>query len=821
VNLLAEDKNTNYLQSEKVRALYMQAPISNLMAFAVSTLFYFIFNDRVASTALFGWMALMWLALAYRLLLWQRYRLSPKTLSDQIWLRRYTIGSLFVGVAWSLVSIILIGIRDMFAAVTLFILIFGVLSASVAILSVHMPAFIAYTYPQILMLGAVVAQQHFTSAYLLDAGLMIYLVMLTLFARNANKQFNSHVLLATQNRDLVAQLNSEIERREEVIKARTEELSRTNEELAKEVAERKNAENDAKLQYGLLRSVLDATPDLIFYKDYRHRDGVYLGSNQAFAAFVGRSREEVIGKSDLELFEVETGNFFRSKDWEMLNANETRINEEWVTYPDGRMVLLSTLKTPFYDSDDNVLGVLGVSRDITEQKKTENALRQQEHSLRYLAHHDTLTGLPNRLLFIDRLKQSVQKAHRKGSGLGVLFIDLDHFKEINDSLGHSIGDQLLKAVSLRLKNSVRQEDTVARLGGDEFTIIMEELNDSMAASSLAEKILEAFWSPLRIQHQDLSITASIGISLYPSDGEDTETLLRNADAAMYRAKYEGRNAFRFYSVDMTERALARVAMESALRVALNEGQFILHFQPQVDFQTGRTVGAEALIRWWHPTEGLLLPDRFIPIAEDTGQIVAIGTWVLEEVCRTCRRWEEAGVQGIRIALNISGRQMLNSALTATVRDTLEAIGCDPGSLELEITEGFLIQQPDKTKLILKELREMGIRIAVDDFGTGYSSLSYLKQFPLSKLKIDSTFVRDIPFDINDQAISTAIIALGKSLGLKVVAEGVENQQQADFLKAQACDQAQGYLYGNPMPEADFLRYWRAALEKMPDSNQAT
>lgn len=499
----------------------------------------------------------------------------------------------------------------------------------------------------------------------------------------------------------------------------------------------------------------------------------------------------------------------------MLNACQTRINEEWVTYPGGRRVLLSTLKTPFYDTDDNVLGVLGVSRDITEQKKTEETLRQQERSLRHLAHHDPLTGLPNRLLFIDRLTQSIEKAHRMNTGLAVLFIDLDHFKEINDSLGHSIGDQLLKAVSLRLQGSVRKEDTVARLGGDEFTIIIEQLHDAMAASLLAEKILEAFWAPLQIQSQDLSITASIGISLYPADGKDTETLLRNADAAMYQAKYEGRNAFRFYSVDMTERALARIAMEFALRGALRERQFILHFQPQVDFPSGRLFGVEALIRWNNPHEGMLLPERFIPVAEDSGQIVQIGAWVLEEVCRVIRRWEGAGMTGITVAINLSGRQMLNSDLTQTVRNALARTGCAAGSLELEVTEGFLIHQPDKTKLILQDLRDMGIKIAVDDFGTGYSSLSYLKQFPISKLKIDYTFIRHIPVDPSDKAISTAIIALGKALGLTVIAEGVENQEQADFLRSQGCDQAQGHLYGSPMTEEAFLSYWQSSFENSP------
>lgn len=803
-----------FLTDQKVEALYMQAPISNATVFVISSLFYFALQGHLDPGLLGLWVLLMWSAAGYRLVLWQVHRRRAETKSSDFWLRHYTLGSVLVGGSWSAIHLFLQNMQDVIAVVALFMLLFGVLSSSVAILSVHIPAFVGYTAPQVLVAAGTLVGHGDASLTLLALALLLYLLMLLLFARNAFRQFKSTLQLASENQVLATQLDSENREREVVIRERTAELER-------EVGEREAAEQRAKMQFGILRSVLDSTPDLIFFKDYRDRNGVYIGCNEAFCEFVGRGMKTIIGSTDLDLFDAEVGTFFRGKDREMLDANQTRINEEWVTYPDGHKVLLSTLKTPFHDQDDEVVGVLGVSRDITEQKQAEDALRRQQQSLRHMAHHDALTNLPNRLLLTDRLSQSILKAHREGTGLGLFFIDLDRFKQINDSLGHSVGDQLLKAVSDRLLECVRENDTVARLGGDEFVILAENLPGSAAANTLIEKVLGAFVQPFNLGEQLLQVSASIGISLYPNDGGDSETLLSNADAAMYRAKADGRNAYRYYSAEMTEQALARVALETALRVALSEDQFELHYQPQVNIHTGRLVGAEALLRWIHPAQGQVMPGAFISIAEESGLIKEIGRWVLEQACVQLRDWRGRGISGFHVAVNLSGREMSQLDLVESVDRALAQSGCDPTQLELEITEGFLVQQPAKAKEILQTLRARGVMIAVDDFGTGYSSLSYLKQYPISKLKIDQSFVRDLSEDADDQAIVRAIIALGRSLDMEVIGEGVETEAQASYLRAEGCNQAQGFLYARPMSVAQFETYLRDHLDSLSQTDQST
>ena len=467
---------------------------------------------------------------------------------------------------------------------------------------------------------------------------------------------------------------------------------------------------------------------------------------------------------------------------------------------------LELLATPLWGKDGEVSGIIETLHDISSRIAIQNELIKKQQSLDHLAHHDTLTGLPNRLLFFDRLNQTLHNAHRYSSKLALLFIDIDHFKEINDGLGHSLGDKLLKAVSRRLESNIREDDTVARLGGDEFTVIIGQLVENRFAGKLAQKLIECLHHPINIDGQDFSITASVGISIYPDDGTDAETLLKNADAAMYRAKAVGRNTFQFYTDDMTTRAFERVRMESALREAIIKDQFFMHYQPQLDLQSGQVIGAEALIRWKHPEKGILSPTHFIPMAEESGQIFEIGNWILRYVCRQITKWQDTQQLQIPISINVSGKQLIHGSLYDSVLDVLRDSSCKTQQIELEITEGFLMQNPARSINELRQLRDLGVNIAIDDFGTGYSSLSHLKQFPLTKLKIDQSFVRDVSIDPNDQAIIRAIIALGKSLGLSTIAEGVEYEEQRTFLLTEGCDAAQGFYYSPPLREQEFLEF---------------
>jgi diguanylate cyclase (GGDEF)-like protein/PAS domain S-box-containing protein len=437
-----------------------------------------------------------------------------------------------------------------------------------------------------------------------------------------------------------------------------------------------------------------------------------------------------------------------------------------------------------------------------------SAIQQSRKELQYLAHHDPLTKLPNRLLFHDRLGHALELARREGRQIAVLFMDLDRFKNVNDTLGHPIGDKLLQEVAKRIKSRLREEDTLARLGGDEFILLVEQRGDAQEVVMIAQKLLEAFVQPFAVDGHDLYLSASIGISLFPMDGQNATTLVRNADMAMYRAKEQGRNNFQFYTRELTTGAIERVALETALRRALKRGELLLHYQPQLDLNSGLLIGAEALIRWQHPEMGLVLPDRFIHLAEENGLIRPIGEWVLFNACDKMRSWREQGFMLPRIAVNLSGHQLKKAGFVEMVRHVLRETGVEPGWLELEITESFIMSQAEEAISMLDELKEMGVQLAIDDFGTGYSSLSHLKRLPVHKLKIDRTFVEGIPQDSNDVAIARAVIALGNSMQLSVIAEGVETEQQQDFLRAEGCDEGQGYFYGRPVSAADFFSAWQ-------------
>jgi diguanylate cyclase (GGDEF)-like protein len=424
-------------------------------------------------------------------------------------------------------------------------------------------------------------------------------------------------------------------------------------------------------------------------------------------------------------------------------------------------------------------------------------LHASEEQLRRQVYHDTLTGLPNRALFQDRLALAVAQAHRHGKGLAVLFLDVDRFKVINDSLGHSVGDRLIREVAARLRSCLREGDTVARLGGDEFTLLLPDVGQAVDAAKVAKKVLDLVRMPFDLDGRELFVTSSMGISLYPDDGSDAETLVKNADAAMYRAKEQGRDHYQLYTPALNATALERLALESSLRRALAHDELLLHYQPILDVATRRLHGVEALLRWHHPELGLVPPAEFIPLAEVTGLILAMGPWVLRTACAQARAWQHVQ-PGLRVAVNLSARQFQEAGLVGHVTDALADTGLDPRCLQLEITESSAMQNAQTAIQTLRELKALGVGLSIDDFGTGYSSLSYLRRFPIDTLKIDQSFIRDIGTDPDDAAIASAIIALAHTLKLTVVAEGVETEDQLEFLSRHGCDRTQGYLFSRPL-----------------------
>ena len=510
--------------------------------------------------------------------------------------------------------------------------------------------------------------------------------------------------------------------------------------------------------------------------------------NPAFTAITGYTEEEAVGATPRLLKSQYHAEDYYRELWASMKETGGWQGEIWNRRKNGEAypewLTISTVR----DDDGNPVNYIGIFSDISQ-------LKQSQTELDYMAHHDPLTELPNRLLFSARLKHSIDSAKRNNKIVAVLFLDLDRFKHINDSLGHTIGDQLLMAVAQRFNKQIREEDTVARLGGGEIVVLIEDLNESDKAAVLAEKISKSLEAPFIIQDYELFVGVSIGISLYPQDGETVEELLRNADSAMYRAKDVGRNTCQFYTQEMTEHAFEHLLLGVQLRKAIEQDQLVLYYQPQIDLETGGIIGVEALVRWQHPEQGMISPAQFIPLAEETNLVIPLGEWVLHQACAQARTWLDMGIDFGHVSVNIAGPQILRSDLLEVVHKALDETGLPAKHLELEITETFIMAHKDRDAIdLLLAFRKLGISLAIDDFGIGYSSLSYLKQLPVNKLKLDRSFVKDLPDDENDAAITRAVIALGHSMLYTIVAEGVETEVQRDFLIKLGCEHAQGFLY---------------------------
>ena len=762
--------------------------------------------------------------------------------------------------------------------------------------------------------------------YRLDVSVKIFTAAISLITAMMVFRILPYALKIPNPLKLATEKEAEIhERREAYVALKITEVSlrESQENLRKANLELEASVNtrtqELERQTSVLRRIIDSIPDLIILKD---TDGNYLGSNTAFQQFTGLPESAHIGKTDYELFDNEQALAFRSHDQETLETGATHKQEDWVTYRNGDKRLLSTIKTPFHDADGQVLGLVGISRDITDRVAAENSLRQAaavfestregviitdtekrilmvnraftellgynedeilgksmdilqsprhdseffrriwqeirkkghwqgevwnvrkngdefpilcstsavqsdsgeitqyvsvftdiskiketEAELEFLAQHDPLTRLPNRRLLLSRIQQGMEIVRRNGGLMALLMLDLDRFKDVNDSFGHVTGDELLQQVANRLEKRFRQVDTLTRLGGDEFTVLLQGITKLEDAGRVATEIVSMMGEPWFLSNGfEVRIGASVGITIYPDDSSTPEEMLQHADAALYQAKEEGRGRFKYFTEELTIAARERIALEAALRRAIVENELRVYYQPQVDIATNQIIGAEALLRWQHPEEGMLLPQRYIEVAEETGLIGAIGDWVLNETCRQGKRWLDAGLPPIRLAVNLSPQQFHHKDIATSVMQAIQESGFPAGFLELELTESILIKREQDAVSKMNVLRNMGIRLAIDDFGTGYSSLSYLKRFPVDVLKIDKSFVEDIPNVRDDMEIASTVIAIGHTLGFKVLAEGVENESQLEFLKTQGCDLYQGYLKSRPVPAEEFEKF---------------
>ena len=547
--------------------------------------------------------------------------------------------------------------------------------------------------------------------------------------------------------------------------------------------------------FNYLKKIINSIADPIFVKDRQHR---WILLNDAFCSFTGYSRDELRGKTDYDIFQGNEAEIFWTKDEIVFTTGEENINEEQVTDAKGVVHTMLTKKNLYTDERGEQF-IVGIMRDISQRK-------QMEETIRHQAFYDPLTDLANRRLFVEHLTLEMAHAHRNNKKLAVFFLDLDNFKTINDKLGHPVGDELLKDVALRLRSCIRASDLAARFGGDEFNILMYDITDPEETAISASKILSVFNQPFMISGHELQVSTSIGISIYPDDGKDADDLLKHADMAMYHSKERGRNTFQFYAPAMNVRTLERASLEYRLRRSIDLGELLVYYQPQVDIVTRRVTCVEALIRWQHPTLGLLNPARFLPLAEESGLILSLDSWMLRTACAQNKAWQQAGFPPVCVSVNLSARQFQQPDFAEKVSEILTETGLSPRYLDLEITENTVMHDIEMNITNLTRLTDMGVSFVIDDFGTGYTSLGWLRKLPIEKLKIDKSFMKGIEGANGNRTIINAIIALAHNLKLKVVAEGVETEDEVSFLRSSGCDEMQGHVFSRAVSAEEVMTF---------------
>ncbi len=790
--IAADDRTfvAKHIFSEQVRLLYRFSLAGYLAELVVTFLLgALLWNELGQRPELFAWFAAAFFLMITRYGLYNFFvRANPPLAAMDKWQTFFMVGSLMLAVLWGLMGSVLLP-KTGSTQLPVMMLVALLTTGAMTYYAPHRTLYFFYALLSLLPMGVVTFGFGDRNGSLLGAAIIILAGLLVFVHSKVHKALVESLTARFDNLLIAMRLKEE--------KLRVE---RVNLALGQESGERRKAERAELLALQRLRLHLERTPLGVIEWDMDFRVSTW---NPSAEAIFGYSAGEVIGESGYMLTEGTQDSERLAAMWlELANAPGSTRATLTNKVKRGEIIHTEWYNTPLVDNEGIMIGVASLVQDITERLNT-------ERTIHYMAHHDTLTGLPNRRLMQDRLNQSILQARRQQKHVALLFLDLDRFKLVNDTLGHETGDYVLRDIAKKLSNVVREGDTVSREGGDEFLIILPDLDKPEFAQIVAAKILDELAKPIEVSGHELTVTASIGISHYPNDATDVQQLLKHADSAMYQAKDAGRNTARFFTSDLNFLLSKRLEVESRLRRGIERNEFFLRFQPQVDVLSNRIVGVEALLRWNDPQHGEIFPKDFISIAEELGLIVPLGEWVFRTACQQIKAWDQEGYRDISVSVNLSPRQFVSRKLLPSMKLALMETGIDATRIDLEITESVAMRNLEQSIEILAELRRLGATISVDDFGVGYSSLGQLRRLPAQTLKIDASFISQIPDDANSCSITEAIIAMAKRLRLRTVAEGVETTAQLDFLRANGCDAYQGYLFAKPLTAIEVTSMFKA------------